>query len=203
MDQHIKQIGKVSVIVSAASLLIACNANEETVKVSDSVEEQIIKISSLDDIYAHPSAKQYPDIRDLPEDYSKEQAKYEDCFVLGAMVFNEDLYEQFMVDYNEGISSFIRVVQNTAEGDAVITDVLYDDNTDLVYVVTDHTRDAYASQEERNIEYKTYESIGTWKPKRLYWVSYKGQLPAENDAEEISNTDDLFIIAMINERRSV
>lgn len=180
--------------VSITSSMLACKTNEEAGEASlKSSFEEITEMTSLDDIYAHVAIGDHPDIRDLPEDYSKDQAKYEDCFVIGAMVCNDDLYYTFMDDYNKGISSFIRVVQNTAEGDAIITDVLYDENTDLVYVVTDHTRDAYASEKDRIIQYNTYEKIGTWKPEHTYWVAYNGELPAE-----YKECDDIIVITIIN-----
>lgn len=176
--------------------MIGCSSGNDSAVSSYENAEEAVTISSLDGIYAHPAAQNYPDIRDIPEDFSKDGAKQESCFVLGAMVFNEDLYYTFMQNYNEGISSFIRVVQATKEGDAVITDVLYDDSTDLVYVVNDTTRDAYGSEDERVIQYRIYENIGTWNAKHEYCLAYNGSLPSEDIQE--TDSENLWIITAIN-----
>ena len=102
-----------------------------------------IQINSIDDIYKTKVAEGYKNIKELPEDYSKEQAQQDNCFVIGAMVHNDNLYSEFMNKYNKKENAFIRVVQSTAEGDIFIIDVLYEAKNNKIHLVKDDTRDKF------------------------------------------------------------
>lgn len=156
-------------------------------------------ISDINDFYNHSITSNYKDIRSLPESYSKEQAQNDNCFIIGAMVHNDNLYSEFMNKYNKKENAFIRVVQSTIEGDIVIIDVLYEARNNKIHLVKDDTRDKFSAQEDRTIKYKTYEKTGVWKYQNSeYWVAYNGELPDGNTAEYSINSDELFIIATIN-----
>lgn len=156
-------------------------------------------ISDINDFYNHSITSNYKDIRSLPESYSKEQAQNDNCFILGAMVHNDNLYSEFMNKYNKKENAFIRVVQSTVEGDIFIIDVLYEARNNKIHLIKDDTRDKFSAQEDRTIKYKTYEKTGVWKYQNSeYWVAYNGELPDENTAEYSINSDELFIIATIN-----
>ena len=156
-------------------------------------------ISDINDFYNHSITENYTDIRTLPQNYSIEQAQKDNCFVIGAMVHNDNLYNDFMNKYNQKENAFIRVVQSTAEGDIYIIDVLYEARNNKIHLVKDDTRDRLSAQEDRTIKYKTYEKTGVWNYQNSqYWVAYNGELPDENTAENLINSGDLFIIATVN-----
>jgi len=156
-------------------------------------------IESINDVYIHSITSDYKDVRTLPENYSKEQAQKDNCFIIGAMVHNDNLYSEFMNKYKEKENAFIRVVQSTVEGDAFIIDILYEKINNKIHVVKDDTRDKFSAQENRTIKYKTYEKTGVWNYQNSqYWVVYNGELPDGTKAQYSINSDDLFIIATIN-----
>lgn len=156
-------------------------------------------ISDINDFYTHSVTSNYKDIRSLPRNYSKEQAQNDNCFVIGAMVHNDNLYGEFMNKYNKKENAFIRIVQSTIEGDIYIIDVLYDAINNKIHLVKDDTRDEFSAQEDRTIKYKTYEKTGVWNYQNLqYWVAYNGKLLDGNTSEYSINSDELFIIATIN-----
>lgn len=155
-------------------------------------------IEDINDLYNHSVTDNYEDIRTLPQNYSKEQAQKDNCFIIDAMVHNDNLYSEFMDKYNKKETTFIRVVQSTVEGDIFIIDVLYDANNNKIHLVKDNTRDEFSAQEDRTIKYKTYEKTGVWNYQNSqYWVAYNGELP-DGTAEYSLNSDELFIIATIN-----
>ena len=120
-------------------------ALEESYRVEDK------GISTISDFYAHSITNDYEDIRSLPESYSKEQAQNDNCFIIGAMVHNDNLYSEFMNKYNKKENAFIRVVQSTAEGDIFIIDVLYEARNNKIHLVKDDTRDKFSAQEKFRI----------------------------------------------------
>ncbi len=55
------------------------------------------------------------------------------------------------------------------------------------------------AQEDRTIKYKTYEKTGVWNyGNSQYWVAYNGELPDGDTQEYMLNSEELFIIAIIN-----
>lgn len=156
-------------------------------------------IADINDFYNHSITSNYKPIKTLPQNYSKEQAQKDNCFIIGAMVHNDNLYTEFMNNYNNKENAFIRVVQTTIEGDPFIIDVLYEALNNKIHLVKDDTRDKFSAQEDRTIKYKTYEKTGVWNYQNSqYWVAYNGELPDGTNAEYSINSDELFIIAVIN-----
>ena len=157
-------------------------------------------ISDINDFYIHSITSKYQDLRTLPENYSKEQAQKDNCFIIGSMLHNDNLYSEFMDKYNKKENAFIRVVQSTVEGDIFIIDVLYEARNNKIHLVKDNTRDGFSAQEDRIIKYKTYEKTGIWNYQNSqYWVTYNGDLPDGTEyLINLMNSDDLFIIATIN-----
>lgn len=110
------------------------------------------------------------------------------------MVYNEDLYVDFMDHHEEKTDSFLRVVQNTVEGDAVLYDILYYEKTDKLYLVTDRIRDRFAAEADRKIELREFDNISEYEyENHLYWILYRGEVNDDN-----FRSDDVFIITMIN-----
>ena len=161
--------------------------------------EKINTYILMNEFYNHSIKGEYKYLRILPENYSKEQSQRDNCFVIGAMVHNDNLYSEFMDKYKNKEDAFIRVVQSTVEGDIFIIDVLYETRNNKIHLVKDNTRDNFSAQEDRTIKYKTYEKTGVWNyAGSQYWVAYNGELPDGTYAEYTINSDDLFIIATIN-----
>lgn len=170
-----------------------------TFGLEDSYRIEYKGIANINDFYNQSITSKYKDLRTLPENYSKEQAQKDNCFIIGAMVHNDNLYSEFMDKYNKKENAFIRVVQSIAEGDIFIIDVLYEARNNKIHLVKDDTRDEFSAQEDRTIKCKTYEETGVWKCQNSqYWVVYNGELPDATKAEYSINPDDLFIIATIN-----
>lgn len=175
------------------------NKNRNETKVDNSKNEIVENINNIDDLYNLEIARDYENIRNLPENYSKEQAQIDNCFVIGAMVHNDNLYSEFMDKYNKKENAFIRVVQSTVEGDIFIIDILYEAKNNKIHLVKDDTRDDFSAQEDRTIKYRTYEKTGVWNYQNSqYWVAYNGELPDGTNALYSINSDELFIIATIN-----
>ena len=152
------------------------------------------ELSDLDKFYNNYLTKNYTDIRELSGSYNTQDAQKDNCFVIGAMVHNDNLYNEFMSKYRNNESAFIRVAQNTTEGDTILYDIMYDSESQGLTLVTDLTRDEFSSEEDRTIKLAKYEKIANYEHKEhLYWVLYNGEL---ND--ETFGTDSVFIITLIN-----
>ena len=136
-------------------------------------------------IYGLDVTADYTDIRDLATNYDKDQAQADGCFVVGAMVHNESKYAEFKEKYSNDEEAFIRIVQNTVEGDPIIIDIYYrpgsKEGMDAVYppsifVIKDDTRDNFAAPENRNITCEEYDGITEYKKDECsYWVAYRGK----------------------------
>lgn len=148
-------------------------------------------ISSVSDVYKKNVTKGYVNINNLSKDYSVNDAIDDNCFVVGNKVYNEKLYDEFINNFKNKKTSFIRVVQTTVEGDLYIIDVLYDKDSDKVYLVTDNTRDKFMEDKDRVISLSTYENVGEVDN---YFVAYNNELPSKINED----SKDLFIITSIN-----
>ena len=152
-----------------------------------------ITIKTLDDFYNTTLTKN-KDIRDLSIGYNSFDAQKDNCFVIGAMLHNDYLYNEFMENCKNNKSAFIRVAQNTTEGDLILYDILYNEKTNKLYLVKDNTRDNFAIDGDRKIELKEFKNIAEYKHQNhLYWVLYNEDITDKN-----FNTDNVFIIATIN-----
>lgn len=155
--------------------------------------EENKEIESIDDFY-NISLTKDNDIRNLGELYNSFDAQKDNCFVIGAMVHNDYLYYEFMQNYKNDKSSFIRVAQNTIEGDLILCDILYHEPTKKLYLITDNTRDEFSASEDRKIELKQFDNISEYTyDNHLYWILYNGEINDEN-----FNSDNVFIITIIN-----
>lgn len=156
-------------------------------------KENSSNISNLNDFYNTELTKNR-DIRNLSKEYTSFDAQKDNCFVIGAMVHNDNLYSEFMENYKNKKTAFIRVAQNTVEGDLILTDILYYEKSDKLYIVTDNTRDKFSAETDRIIELKEFNYISEYKNNNhLYWVLYN-----EDITEENFKTDNVFVITTIN-----
>ena len=156
-------------------------------------KENSSNISNLNDFYNTELTKNR-DIRNLSKEYTSFDAQKDNCFVIGAMVHNDNLYSEFMENYKNKKTAFIRVAQNTVEGDLILTDILYYEKSDKLYIVTDNTRDKFSAETDRIIELKEFNYTSEYKNNNhLYWVLYNGDITEEN-----FKTDNVFVITTIN-----
>ena len=88
-------------------------------------------------------------LEEIPQDYPMNQAIKDGCVVMSNnAVFNKSMLDSFIdntnVNNKDRKSDFIRFVQYTIEGDAIITDLEY--KAGLGYILTtDNTRDAFGA----------------------------------------------------------
>ena len=156
-------------------------------------KENSSNISNLNDFYNTELTKNR-DIRNLSKEYTSFDAQKDNCFVIGAMVHNDNLYSEFMENYKNKKTAFIRVAQNTVEGDLILTDILYYEKSDKLYIVTDNTRDKFSAETDRIIELKEFNYTSEYKNNNhLYWVLYN-----EDITEENFKTANVFVITTIN-----
>lgn len=208
MNKKNAMIMIIILILVVVSLFIMLN-NIEKNKTNDNPKEKSFKKQNsqeninkntiesedpLDLFYDKSITSKYKDIRELDEYYNKDEAKKDKCFVIGAMVYHDDLYYNFMNNYKNKKDAFIRVVQNTIEGDAIIYDLKYDSKQDKIFLVIDNTRDKYSADEDRKITIKEFEKTSEYKTNNhLYWVVYNGEL---ND--ETFESENVFEVVLIN-----
>ena len=88
-------------------------------------------------------------LEEIPQDYPMNQAIKDGCVVMSNnAVFNKSMLDSFIdntnVNNKDRKSDFIRFVQYTIEGDAIITDLEY--KAEVGYILTtDNTRDAFGA----------------------------------------------------------
>lgn len=193
----------ISVTIAGCIYGIAVLLNKDKEDDSDSA---VIKDYDLDAIYSDELTSKYKDIRDLPEEYDNEynigEAQKDGCLVLGAMVHNEDALSIFIDKYNRKESAFIRVVQRNERSEVYITDLLYDSKADVIYCVTDKTRDSGINTNQRKIKLEKYEHMDKYLfyNDHEYWVLYNGEHPGDNKTEKIKEKIDagsLYIVSQI------
>lgn len=177
--------------------LVGCGTKSEA-SIPSTPPEESSQIASLDAFYAHPALGDYADLRTLDADYSAEQAQLDGCFVIGAMVHNDDLYAEFMEHYQNHEDAFIRTAQSTVEGDLILTDVLYDSASGQVLMVHDSTRDAFSAASDRVITLHPYTATAEYSlDGHLYWIAWNGDLEDVDLTGEYS-LDHVYVIAYIN-----
>lgn len=128
----------------------------------------------LDEIYDNKITANYRDIRMLPKNYTMEQAQKDHCYISTFYEVSTDqsLYDTFMKHYEKQEAAFLRIIQYTVEGDPIIVDVFYNSADHKVSVITDDTRDHYASYEDQGITLRRYDKLRIWEDEGLrYWVA--------------------------------
>lgn len=157
--------------------------------------EGVESIHDIDSFYSSTLTKGYKDIRNLDSNYTIDQAKEDNCFVIShTKVYHDNLYDTFMEHYQNKKSAFIRVVQPMVEGDSIILDIMYDSNHDEIILIVDNTRDKFSSDEDRTIKLLKYEKTCEYEYNdHLFWVLYNG-----NISDELFVTDDVYLVVTVN-----
>ena len=105
-------------------------------------------------------------LEEVPEDYPMTQAIKDGCLVIANnTVFNKSKLDSFITntkaDSENRKSDFIRIVNYTIEGDPIITDIEY--REDSGYILTyDNTRDAFGADTKKT----SYNNI----PSSIYTI---------------------------------
>ena len=122
-----------------------CCAIEKGDKQADITDEELKSIENI--IENNIDEKKL--LNEIPQEYQMEQAIKDGCVVMSNnAVFNKSMLDSFIdntnVNNKDRKSDFIRFVQYTIEGDAIITDLEY--KADVGYILTtDNTRDAFGA----------------------------------------------------------
>ncbi len=131
----------------------------------------------------------YTDIRTLGENYSSQDAINSNCFVkIHLEKYNENLLDLFIENMNNDLTSSIRIIETTIEGEIIITDIKYDSNSKNVKVVRDFTRDTYMNKEDATITYVEYETVEKYEYRdQEYLVIHNGVLDDYSFENETTN----------------
>ncbi len=133
--------------------------------------------SALDEFYRNARVASFQDLRNLPENYNRDQAKSDGCVVVDRTTDSEQVAREarskFMQAYQKHQPVFVRLYQTTVEGDPILMDILYTEQSEI-QIVKDSTRDRFAAPEDRQITLKTYENIGYMANEsgNPWWVAY-------------------------------
>lgn len=163
---------------------------EPEVETNTEVEQ---KVENIDVVNYYLSFDGYQDIRQLPQEYTIEQATQDNCFVV--MPFekkNENVYQDFIDKVTNGISSNLRVVKPTDEGDISIIDIKYNSEINNFVIAIDDTRDRYSGGS--GITIRSFEHVGEYyfSESLKCFVVYNGELTDENYA-----SNNTFVIAIL------
>jgi hypothetical protein len=92
-------------------------------------------------------------------------------------------------------SDFERFAQTTVEWDLVLYDIYLDKKDNLIYLVTDFTRDRFSAPEDRVINIRQFENIWTYEHNGIkYGVLYNWEI---ND--EVFQSEDCFVLANLED----
>lgn len=153
------------------------------------------EIKHIDSFYNTVLTKE-KDIRKLAKDYNLDDAIKDNSFVVGQTLYNKNIYDEFMENYKNKITSFVRVAQNTDEGDLVIYDILYYKNTDKVYLVIDLTRDEFSADNDRTIELREYKYTSEYSfNNHIDWFLHNNEINDENIYSD--DTYNIFLVTSI------
>ncbi len=99
-------------------------------------------------------------IEELPEDYSFTQAIKDNCVISSNnhKIYNKDELDRFLENVKNNVPDFVRCINNTDEGDMIITDVKFEGNESF-RICIDSTRDEYSSEEDRTYRYGRFTKL--------------------------------------------
>ena len=107
------------------------------------------------------------------------QAEKDNCLILTNKIINKKEYEDFLNEYNNHKNSFIRIIETTIEGDLLIYDLLY--YNDFLYLVTDYSRDKYATETDKELSLEKYKYLSNYKYKNKTYLVLNNEEINENN----------------------
>ena len=104
-------------------------------------------------------ATQLPELADLPENYSKEDAVADGVYVnvQGSEVYNQNAVDSFYRYAFAGLPTSMRTIEYITEGDPIISDYSFDGK--VYTVTTDTSRDKFAGEDSEKITTATYKYL--------------------------------------------
>ena len=132
---------------------------------------KIKRIQSVADFYNLDLTKKH-DIRKLPQKYTSEHAAQDG---ISFNLVSSQKAQNFIQNYKNHQTAFLRTASTTIEGDVIFHDLLYYAPTNQLLVVIDHTRDQFLAYEDHVLllfEYNGIEIIQDNHNKKL--VTYQG-----------------------------
>ena len=115
------------------------NSNAIVLELSKNLEKNNIEpYKTIDEDIPYEN---YTPIKELPQEYSSEDAKNDNCYVTqdGGIVLNQKLVEDFLNNYNNSKDAFIRKVRFSGDTE-FITDIYYSSTENKFLVCIDSTR---------------------------------------------------------------
>ena len=94
-------------------------------------------------------------------------------------IYSKKEYEDFLNEYNNHKNSFIRIIETTIEGDLLIYDLLY--YNDFLYLVTDYSRDKYATETDKELSLEKYKYLSNYKYKNKTYLVLNNEEINENN----------------------
>ncbi|MCB2300071.1 DUF4362 domain-containing protein [Clostridium tagluense] len=115
----------------------------------------------------------------FPKKYNENMAVKDGCFVIvdGVLASKINVMDAFVSNSKSGKSSSITIVNYIDGGDALITKIVYSNHK--YYGIYDGTRDAFASLEYREFEYK-YLKVFEEKNNIAYYLVNDDKLSSNN-----------------------
>lgn len=136
------------------------------------------EITNIETFY-QISLTQNKNINSLPSSYTVTQAEEDNCLILTNKIINKKEYEDFLNEYNNHKNSFIRIIETTIEGDLLIYDLLY--YNDFLYLVTDYSRDKYATATDKELSLEKYKYLSNYKYKNKTYLVLNNEEINENN----------------------
>lgn len=146
-----KKLNYLLLILVLSVFSFSCTSNTNGSNKNNKLSQQVESPSNTNS---------YEEVDKLPQKYSSQQAK-EDGAVTNAQgrVSNIEKLDKFIEDVNNKKAKNgekVRIVNYTVEGDAIIYDLSYDNQT--IKLVVDGTRDKFTSpRDKKKITYKVEE----------------------------------------------
>ena len=141
------------------------------------------KITVIEDV-----SDNWPPTKEIPKEYPSESAKEDGYYVEGLDGnANVELVDRFQNNSSQGIIAYMRKVSYTIEGDAIISDFIYDGNK--YYVAVDASRDAYSAGDK--FIFSEYSYINTYEKEntRIVYLADKKDISPADFEEMVLNPD--------------
>ena len=140
MKKSIKII-LIAIIIIILVLTVAWSMKSRTVPNVNTGDNGDKNITSGEHVDLSLETIKYDELTELSKEYTVEEAIADNCFVIGNEVHNKELLNEFMQKVENREDSKLRIVQTTASGDIVVSDIEF--SGDIITYTEDYTRDTF------------------------------------------------------------
>lgn len=140
MKKSIKII-LIAIIIIILVLTVAWSMKSRTVPNVNTGDNGDKNITSGEHVDLSLETIKYDELTELSKEYTVEEAIADNCFVIGKEVHNKELLNEFMQKVENREDSKLRIVQTTASGDIVVSDIEF--SGDIITYTEDYTRDTF------------------------------------------------------------